>query len=153
LDATITGNSKNEGFIVRIRKDKNKINICLGLPHDKLDIPEGYPLHKRERDSYSSNQWEFDISLDKPYDWPSALVLAVQVAEYKTLELGRKPGYTAFFDLASRSGALRSRHNSKRPKQVGSPALPILCSRSQVGHNPSAVVPITVKACHSPNKT
>ncbi len=93
IDADISKETKNRGFIARLRKDSNKVNVCLGLPHEKLSIPEGFPIHKRNKDSYNKNQWEFDVHLENPYDWPLSLFLAVQVAEYKLKELSLNPKY------------------------------------------------------------
>ena len=83
IDKEITKKDKNEGFIMRIRQDVDKINICLGQSRENLNIPKGYPRRKRDSDQYAPNQWEFDIYLDKPYDWPLVFLLAVQVAEFQ----------------------------------------------------------------------
>jgi hypothetical protein len=77
------GEKKNQGFIVHLRPSytKNKINICLGASKDLLKVPGGYPVL---RPGDNSNQCQFDIFIDKPYDWPLAFLLAVQVADERS---------------------------------------------------------------------
>jgi hypothetical protein len=83
IDAKKTGKEKNEGFIIHLqpRHTLNKINVYLGLPEKKLRIPDDL---LRLRPTDQKNQCQFDIYLNKPYDWVLAFLLAVQVVEYQS---------------------------------------------------------------------
>lgn len=97
LRAGDIGTNKDRGFIIHLKRSTSKkmrnpgkINIRLGLPPRKLNLPTGCPTIKQPKHESEKNQSDFNISFDKPNDWPVVSLLAVQVAEKRSQELGLK---------------------------------------------------------------